>query len=370
MFTIAWHNLTHERGRFAVSVGGVAFAVVLVLIVSGLYQGWNERLTQYIQSVRADFWVAQRGSGDLSHSVSLLRNDLEDTLKSVEGVATVDRFIGRRIAFDLAAKQDVHIYVVGFDPSTGENGPIEMVEGSASPREREVIIDRAFAKQNNLKLGDMLELKKGESWEIIGIATGGNQAAYTYAFVNLDEVKRLLDMEAFTNYFIVTIDPGVDATTVKSRIEAAADVEAMPRADFIDENQKLIRETFLPIISVLLVIGFVIGAAVIGLTIYTATIEKASEYGVLKALGFSRSRLFRIVLLQSLISAIFGYGLGVGLAIAIASIAASVQPSFVTSFDATMFAGVFAMSLVMATVAAWAPTHRIASIDPADVFRA
>jgi putative ABC transport system permease protein len=69
-------------------------------------------------------------------------------------------------------------------------------------------------------------------------------------------------------------------------------------------------ETFLPIVSVLVVIGFVGGVAVIGLTIYTATMEKSREYGVLKALGASNGRLYRIVSHQALISGVLGYILG------------------------------------------------------------
>jgi hypothetical protein len=41
--------------------------------------------------------------------------------------------------------------------------------------------------------------------------------------------------------------------------------------------RKEIDESFLPIITVLLGIGFVVGAAVVGLTIYTATIERSMK---------------------------------------------------------------------------------------------
>ena len=69
---IAWHNLTRERRRLAISVGGVAFAVLLIVLLRGLYSGFLAQATEYIRSVDAELWVAQSGtSGDLSHSVSL-----------------------------------------------------------------------------------------------------------------------------------------------------------------------------------------------------------------------------------------------------------------------------------------------------------
>ncbi len=370
MLSIAWNNLTHEKGRFIVSVGGVAFAVVMVLLLWGLYAGWNNRMTQYIESVNADFWVAQKGAADLSHSVSILKSDLEDTLAGIDGVASVKRFIGRQIAFDLPEEKDVHVYVVGFDPRSGENGPITMIRGSRTPREKEIIIDRAFSKNYGLDVGDTIPLKKGEQWTVVGIADGGNQVIRTYAFVNLDEAERMLDMTSLTNYFLVTVQDGQRTEVVQERIESAADVQATPRDKFIVENKRIVKETFLPIVLVLLVVAFAIGAAVIGLIIYTATIEKASEYGVLKALGFSRWSLYYIVLAQSLFSGVLGYAAGVGVAYSAAWLIQIIEPSFITDFQFSTFLWVLGMTVMMALVAAWAPTHRIASIDPTEVFRA
>ena len=370
MLSIAWNNLTHEKGRFAVSVGGVAFAVVLVLLLWGLYAGWNNRITKYIESVRADFWVAQKGAADLSHSVSILRSDLEDTLVALDGVASVKRFIGRQVAFDLPEEQDVHLFVVGFDPASGENGPITMIRGSGIPGDREIIIDRAFSENYGLDVGDAIPLKKGEGWSIVGIADGGNQVIRTFAFVNLDEAQRLLDMENLTNYFLVTLQDPEQAETVQQRIESVADVQATSRDEFITENKRIVKETFLPIVLVLLVIAFAIGAAVIGLTIYTATIEKASEYGVLKALGFSRWALYRVVLAQSFISGVLGYAVGVVVAFGASWLIQIVEPSFITDFQVSTVLWVLGMTVAMAFVAAWAPTHRITSIDPTEVFRA
>src|SRR3712207_8259794 len=43
---------------------------------------------------------------------------------------------------------------------------------------------------------------------------------------------------------------------------------------------------------------FVVGTAIIGLIIYTATVEKTREYGILKAIGLSNRRLYSLVFQQ------------------------------------------------------------------------
>lgn len=369
MFSIAWKNLTHERGRFAISIGGVAFAVLLVLVLGSLYQGWNTRIASYIRSVGADLWVAQLGSADMSHSVSLLPSELAPTLETVRGVKSVSPFIGRQIAFPFQG-DDVHIFLVGYDAAGSIGRPVKMVEGQSTPGSREIIIDRVLAKKYDLKIGDRLPILKGEEWSIVGIAEGGNQIVYTYAFADLDAVRNVLKMEGRTNYFLIVTDPGVDALVVKRDLEAAADVQATPREEFVTVNKRIISETFLPIIGILVLIAFGIGAAVVGLTIYTATVEKEREYGVLKAIGFTNGKLYRIVLTQSLISAALGYVSGLFIVFPLVIAVEQFEPSFVTAFTLRDIALVFGLTLVIAVAAAWAPTRRLAHLDPANVFKA
>ena len=44
--TIARGDLFQERTRLLISVGGVAFSVILIL--AGLYRGWQLRVTAYL----------------------------------------------------------------------------------------------------------------------------------------------------------------------------------------------------------------------------------------------------------------------------------------------------------------------------------
>ncbi|MBI3956904.1 MAG: ABC transporter permease [Candidatus Kerfeldbacteria bacterium] len=369
MANIAWKNLSRERGRFALSVFGVTFAVLLVLLLGGLYQGWQYRITEYIESAKADLWVGQEGAVDMSHSVSLLPENTETALQSIVGVREVYPFVGRRIVFPFEGREE-HLSVVGYDPSTGIGGPVRLVEGRKNLQGRELIIDRVFAKETGLAVGDTLTLIGGESWTVAGIAEGGNQVLYTFAFGQIDEVRRLLAMSGLVNYFIVQTEPGADRASVASSIEQQLPVQATGNGDFVEENKKIITETFLPIVAVLLIIAFAIGAAIVGLTIYTATVEKASEYGVLKAVGFTGRNLYTIVLTQSLIASLLGYVIGLGLALPVAKLAESIEPSFITLFRVQDLLLVLAGTLLMAGVASWAPAHRIARIDPASVFRA
>lgn len=88
MTNIAWKNLGHQRARFALSTGGVAFSVLLILIVRGLYDGILAQATYYARNVDAELWVSQAATPDrLIQSTSVLAADLEAQLGDVPGVA-------------------------------------------------------------------------------------------------------------------------------------------------------------------------------------------------------------------------------------------------------------------------------------------
>jgi len=116
-------------------------------------------------------------------------------------------------------------------------------------------------------------------------------------------------------------------------------------------------------------VAFVVGLAVAGLTIYTATVEKSREYGILKAEGFTNSFLYRVVFEQSLITGFLGFMLGAGLTLLVAPIAQDTVPQFVVFVRWQDILGIAGVTLLMALIAAYIPIRRMASIDPVTVFK-
>lgn len=367
MTNIAWKNLVREKTRLAISVGGVAFAVLLILILRGLYAGITDQSVEYIRSVGAELWVAQAGTpGDFFHSVSLLPDETQQRLEAVDGVDDVFPLASVPVVFRLRGTE-VDFRLMGVDPSTGVGGPPGVASGKRIPAPGELIVDRVFADNHGVALGDELDVR-GLRLRVVGIARGGNAVISQFAWAAIPDVVRLLGAEGFVNYFVVrTTEP---AAEVAGRIRAEVPgVNPLTQEEFEEKNTADLREGFLPILWVLVVIALAIGVAVIGLTIYTATIEKAREYGVLKAIGFSNRRLYRIVYQQSLTAGVAGFAAGTGLAFGLGALLERAIPSFVTSIRATDVGLAAGAALLMALASSFIPIRPVARLDPASVFR-
>src|SRR5207247_4050153 len=54
---LAWLNLTHQPGRFALSLAGVGFAVVLMFVEAGFFTALLDSTVALIDQLDADFVV-------------------------------------------------------------------------------------------------------------------------------------------------------------------------------------------------------------------------------------------------------------------------------------------------------------------------
>lgn len=367
MISLARKNLLHEKLRFLISIGGVGFSVMLILIILSLYRGWNDKLGRYVENVDADVWVVQSGAKDMFHSTSLFPLKFIDELKNVEGVESVRPLIGRRLPLEKDGVEAMLI-MIGYDTEEGTGGPSEIVKGN-KPQSNEIILDETTAKNLSIQVGEELEITD-KKFRVAGLSRGGNVITFQYAFMPVVDAEKFMQMGGLTNYALVSFAAGVDAPKVKDRIEQNfSDLDVLSKNEFADNNRKQIMEAFLPIIKVLVVIGFIVGLVVISLTIYTATIEKSREYGMLKALGARNRHLYRIIFTQSAIAGVFGFIFGVGLTFFMTNIIAKIEPSFVTSIVIRDITNVFGMTLLMIFMSAFIPIRRIVSIDPAIVFK-
>ena len=178
-------------------------------------------------------------------------------------------------------------------------------------------------------------------------------------------------MGTATTFLAVKLVPGTDPVEFAEDLERTGDeIVVFTKAEFAENTRERILSNIRPILLVVLLLAFIVGLAVAGLTIYTATVEKQREYGILKAVGFKNAYLYRVVLEQSIVTGILGFGIGVGLTLLITLYASDLVPQFVTFIRPVDIGFVAAAALLMSAIAAYIPVRRLASIDPVQVFKA
>jgi putative ABC transport system permease protein len=364
---VARRNLFAEKARFAISVSGVALAVMLILIVLALYRGWSQT-GGIFQQLPGQLWMVQRGTTDPFHSSSLVQVSELQELSAADGVTAVVPVLSRQMNFT-AGDSEEEVRLMALDFPAGSPVPSDVRERFL-PEKGTIIIESTLSRKTGLDEGDKADF--GPLSLTVGkVQPRSTEVLSPFGFVNFQDAETIFGVADVVNYGMVVVDPNASVPEVAGSIQAEnPDLQVFSSEQFAKAIRKEIDESFLPIIAILVGIGFIVGAAVVGLTIYTATIERSKEFGVMKAVGGSPGFLYRVVLAQSAMLTTAGFLAGLGAALAASRIASQLVVEFATEFEVRDLGFVLAITLAMAVVASLVPVQRINSIDPAMVFKA
>ena len=385
MLLVARKNLFSERTRLAISVGGVALAVFLISLLLSLYRGWDSKIGGWVEHSNIDLWIGSEGVNDFLGAASILPTEgteAEQADRFLSTSASVEKWspliarpmIGIHVTLPPEAGSgeprgtQMNIHLIGYDTEKGLGGPITVVEGKTAPGPGEIIVDKALTKRYGVEVGDIVAAG-GRDWNVVGISDGGDFVAAQTVFVSLDEAQETLNMEGLTTFIVIKLMPEIDAEKFADDNRRPG-LTAFTRDEFASNTRDRILGEVLPIIAMVLALAFIVGLAVAGLTIYTATVEKAREYGILKAVGFPNRYLYRAVLEQSVVTGFLGFVIGVGLTLIIGPFASDVVPQFVLFTRWQDILGVAGVTVLMSAIAAYVPVRRLAAIDPVAVFKA
>ena len=117
-----------ERRRATLTILGVACALLLVLVLRGIFAGAIEQVTHYIRTSPAKIFVSQAGVRTTHMSTSALPTDSVAQVAAVPGVAWAEP-IGFATGSVAGPDGRQLSYVIGYDTATTRGGP-------SSPRER------------------------------------------------------------------------------------------------------------------------------------------------------------------------------------------------------------------------------------------
>jgi putative ABC transport system permease protein len=368
MAPIAIKNMRAEKGRFAFSVLGVAVSSLLLAFVLALYSGWTRNIASYVSDVQADLWVVQDGNESF-FSASFVPIGKLDEIEQVDGVTQVDSLLGRTLKISKeSGGERWDSYVVGFETG-GAGGPKHIKSGRGDPADGEIVIDDVLARTAGIHVGDTV-IVGDQPLDVVGVSTGGNIVISQLSFVSMSQAEKVVGLPGIRNFVLVTTGDG-QAKQVQQRIDGEVDgVRAYESKEFSKLSRKVLERSMLPILTVVLVLVFAVGAVIVGLTIYTATVEKEREFGVMKALGAENRRIAAIVVQQSLACGAFGFAIGYVAVLVASSFAQRLVPQFVTAIRWQDALIVFVGVAVMCIIASYLPLQRVMRVDPLRVFKA
>lgn len=364
MVPIARRQLLEDKLRLGISVGGVALSLMLVLLLGGFLNGMNRQITSYVDNSPAEFYVAQKGDANFLGAGSIIPRDTLGRVQSVEGAKSAIPIFSQYSILDLHGKK-VASLLIGYDPAYG-GGPWKLNSGRMLASTDEIVMDRVLASQHGLGVGETISIL-GKQFRIVGLSEGTTSWMVRIIFMRHDVATSLLRVADATSFVLVSTngDPSVG-----QRLKSSLPEFSVVDRDTIAKNDaNLLGGVFSLPLRMMVLIAIGIGALLVGLTMYSATVERVREYGVLKSLGMSNRALYSVVVRQAISAAALGFVVGLLLVMLVAAGIERIWPQFLVVVDLRSILQAIGGVLVIAFLAAFAPARYVARIDPASIFR-
>jgi putative ABC transport system permease protein len=346
MMDLAVRDIRRDFARFILTATGLGMLMSVVLAMTGIYNGMVVDATVLPDSFGGDLWVVQKDTQGPFAESSRVPSILTDRIRAVPGVARTRSYATLNVQHELPGGETLRFTMAGLSwpDDLGNNLPLEQGRALRQPH-YEMVVDRVLG----LPIGASLRLGR-DDYTVVGITEGMvSSSGDPLVFVSVSDALRIqndLANEALrleresrvsrvrrsrygsdpssleragsteplpvlapppVNAVLVDVAPGHDPQAVKELLNTWPDVSVYT---IEEERAFLVRGVIdrarrqIGLFRALLV---VISAIVMGLIVYTMTVDKMLSLSLLKLLGAKRTVILRLILEESLLLGLSAY---------------------------------------------------------------
>lgn len=372
--TLAEGNLTRQPSRAAITASatmiGLAVIVAMGVFTSSMSGGFMGVVRR---SLGSDYLLIPPAIGVWSTDVGANR-DLANKLRATRGVGVVStmRYAAGSINGDAVS-------VLGIDPvAFPQAASLDFSQGDANTAYAQLAAGRALiangilAKQENLKVGDLVEVSTAtgvQTYYVAGLAGDYMNAKLATAYISHASIQN--DFNKTEDIFIqFNLTPGADRAVVEPKIKAiVADYpqfQLVSGEAYFEQTQQLFQVVFASLYVLLTVLALPSLIAILN-TLAIGVIERTREIGMLRAIGSTQGQVRQMVIAEALLLAATGtaFGLLAGLYLGYVMIGAYAAAGFPVEFSFTLSGLIVAIAigLLFGVAAAIIPARQAARME-------
>lgn len=347
MWLTTWRDLQWRVRRFVIAGTGAALVFAMTLVMAGLSSSFEAEARRTVDVVDADAWVTQVGVDGVFSTPAVVAAERAAEVGQMPGVERADPIVV--VHHTVRRDEVVDVNVIGY--AEGGLGQPSPVNGRLPSAPGEVVADEALGAE----VGERIDLA-GARFEVVGTTSGLTvNAGQPLLFLRIGDAQDVLVGGADIASAIVTrglptrLPDGLDAST---RDETRLDL--LRPLDGAISSIKLTQ-----------LLLWLVAALVIGSVVYLSAMERARDFAVYKATGWSTRTLATGLALQAVLLSVGASVLGI-------AVAHVLVPVFPIAFTIPV-SSVLLLPLVGAAtglVACVTGLRRAVGVDPALAFGA
>ena len=372
MFRYALRFISYDKPKSIGVIIGIIISVFLVGQQTGIFLFLTGAMSSLVDNTQADIWVVDNRTTNVN-SLGQIDVRIGYQVESIPGVTRVYPFVISGGTAKFQGGKTAPVSIIGVQPPRFRGGPWNVFSGQYNDLlEESAISADLFDRQslNNAGKGTQFEIN-GNRVFIALLTKGVRGFGATYIFTTIDRARKLGNVPSTkASAFLLDVEEGIDPAAVRNRINASlSGVKAWLKQDFSRATVSTILATSGIAFSIgtLILFAAFAGMVIIGLTMYSAAVDRRRDYGTLKAIGANNKSVRNLILTQALCFALLAYGIAIFLIEAFRKGIANSGILF--DYSLSIKVGFFALTILISLGGAVFAMRRIAKLEPASVFR-
>ena len=370
-FSLIFKNLTRRPFRTGLTLLAFATAIAAVVSLLGIAKGFTKSVADVYQSHSVDVVVSREGTADrLSSSVD------ESFTEKIATVTGVDQAAG--VLLETMSLEEQEIYGV---PSMGIADGSWLLDDYKLESQVEVDEKNVHRVLLGVNLANRVGVAAGEEVMIFEepyLVTGifNSQSAWENGSMifPLRQLQKLADRASQVTYINVVLEKPVGAAKADAAVTAIESLDpklnALTTDDFVETDTRM--QLAQAMAGMTSLIALILGAFGVLNTMMTSVLERTREIGILRAMGWPRARVVKMILLESCLLAVVACVVGSILAIVLTRILANstaAQGILTPAIDGGVLIRGAIIALVIGVLGAMIPAWRAARLLPTEAFR-
>lgn len=310
---LIWKNLRRRPARSLLTASGVMIATAAVMSLLSVAASLENRNAEVYRSRGVDVVVIRAGVTE--RLTSNLSEALEQRLAALPGVAQVAPALTDMVLF--RGEGIVGVPLCGWRHGSFLFDLLEIAEGRllADADMRGVMLGSVLAENLAKHAGDAMEIE-GEAFHVVGVYRSASVWENGSCIVRLPDLQELMDRQGQVTEFMIRVQPAAAAASggveaLCQQIEqltgesgARLGLSAMPTDEHVSSTARIALVHALAWITS--AIALAIGSIGMLNTMMMTVLERTQEIGTLRAIGWRRPRIMRLILGESLALAALG----------------------------------------------------------------
>jgi len=350
-------NIRSRPTRTFISIVAVALGLILMLVLGGIVKGTLDDYIGRTMSLGSDF-ILQGPGASVFYALSEagLHEELMDIVLEVPGIADVTPVYSK-----FSAKYFGLIFGIDLESYNRFPGRLQIIEGTPSLKEFEVIVDQSFADANKLSVGMTISILEND-YTITAICRPG---AVVRVFVPLRTFQEINNAQGKVTAMFIKAAADADLEQVYTALgEKFAGYSLLQASD----PGLLLAEARMPGLAefrmLIVLVSMLLAFMIVLLAMYTTIFERTREIGILKSLGASKRFIVGMILKESVIICGLGVIFGILASEIIRIIIVAKFPTLQVSITLFDLGKGLVLGVLAGVLGALYPAYKAARMDP------